>query len=59
MEETSFHRRANLIVKFEVIVKDEAKIFCMGVDIGGEGAQGVGGRCGGVSEDNNFCFIAV
>ena len=59
MEETVFYCRADLIVKFEFIVKNEAKVLCAGMDIGGEGAQGVGGRGWVVSKNDDFRFVII
>ena len=59
MEEAGFNCGTDLFIEFEIVVEDDAKVFCIGMDIGGEGAQGVGGGCGVVSKDNDFGFIAV
>ena len=59
MKETVFYCGADLFVEFEVVVEDNAEVFCTGMDVAGEGAQGVDGGSGGVSEDNDFGFIVI
>ena len=58
-KKTVFYCRADLFGKFEVAIEDETKVFCACVNVSGEGAQGIGGRGGVVTKNNDFCFIVV
>ena len=59
MEEASFDDGADVIGHFKITVKDNAKVFGGGADIGDESVRDSVGGDGVMVENNDFSFILV